>query len=257
MELVWTKTGDTLQIMEWDSEFVDYWLTNVKQTNKEKFNLVTPVPDYKSDELKLYVDQINEYLRQIDLELPVSSNVLDQDYLNLLHKSYVIMQHNRNIVDWLNLVGGPEAVKVYRAINGLIHNTERMVEYAYQGVEEHWSVPNPFGAQVLKFGTWQVELEYESLGRSSYEKYLNYDFNFIDDEVDNFQKFGARVKFNLGKPVIYDSPTEYFIIWQKNFFCAPIGYTLPIGNFAHTIGEIRTVFYQNSRVDDNPITFHR
>ena len=172
MQLVWTNSGDTLSIIPHNSQLIDYWLGKLADSGINSFEHNGHVPQYRLDKFSQYVREVNQYLRKFDLQLPEHEDWLDQDNLNDIHRTYVKHQQGRNIVELMRRIGGEEAVHRYRQVNQIIHKTERTVQYYYTGTK-HWSCANPFGTDILEFGRWQIELHYESLGRATYEKWIN------------------------------------------------------------------------------------
>ena len=104
------------------------------------------------------------------------------------------------------------------------------------------------------FGVWQVELHYQNLGRSNYEKWQNYDTNIIDTDTNNFTDIGGMVNFNIGHPVVNHPPLNYVEYCQQQNI-NPYGNKLPIGNFKISITELRHIFYKNVNIENNTITF--
>ena len=115
-----------------------------------------------------------------------------------------------------------------------------------------WQIKNIFGPTISKFGVWQVELQYQNLGRSNYEKWKNYDNNVIDIDTNNFTHFGGLVQFNICRPFIQSPPKEY-IDYCNEHKITPYGPVMPIGNFNVDITSVRQVFKKNVNIKNNRI----
>ena len=147
------------------------------------------------------------------------------------------------------------AIDHFHNVNKLIHKIEKSHIIRYINDQcIAWQTPNIFGPEILKFGVWQVELHYQNLGRSNYEKWQNYDTNIIDTDTNNFTDIGGMVNFNIGHPVVNHPPLNYVEYCQQQNI-NPYGNKLPIGNFKISITELRHIFYKNVNIENNTITF--
>jgi hypothetical protein len=99
-----------------------------------------------------------------------------------------------------------------------------------------------------------VELHYQNLGRSTFEKWINYDGNILDTDTNNFTHLGGLVKINLARPFENTAPKEYVEYCTKNSI-QPCGNILPIGNFSHPTTELRETFRKNVSIENNRISF--
>jgi hypothetical protein len=253
MKLVWNLTGDSLSIDPTNPQLMEYWLGQLSHDNIVNFAHNGRCPQYRLDKFSQYVQEVNQFLAKTGMQLPDHEDWLNQDNLNDIHRTYVKHQRGRNVVELMRMIGGDPAVHCYRQVNQIIHETERTVQYQYTG-SDHWSCPNIFGTDVLMFGRWHVELKYESLGRSTYEKWLNYDTNLKDDDTDDFEHLGSALEFNIGMPLQHRPPVEY-VIACANAWLPTVGQTLPIGNFIEDIGTVRLLFYRNASTTNNTISF--
>lgn len=258
MQLVWESTGDSLDIVGEDSRVIDYWIEQINLSNKNSFELVDgSIVD--NDSIKMLSDNIrdiNNILIKFKIE-PLIDNTLDflnQDNLNKAHEKWVKLHHKHKIISLLSKFKGNE-LKKFRDINNLIHEIEKptIIKYDNDFVNV-WQVKNPFGSDILKFGTWQVELHYQNLGRSTYEKWLNFDNNLVDSDTNNFTHFGGKIHFYIGKPFAYHAPEEYVKYCSTNNV-TPYGNKLPIGNFTESITTLRHVFNKNVGIKNNRISF--
>lgn len=258
MKLVWESTGDTLFIDVENSIVVEYWIDQINADKKNSFELVSssfPVNELVRD-LSNNVKLINEILTKFKINYFSSHDVdwLDQDNLNLLHTQWVKLQQDYKIVPVLSKFND-NVLQKFHDINKLIHQIEKssFVSYVNDSLTT-WQTPNPFGTTILKYGTWQVELQYQNLGRSTYEKWFNYDYNLIDTDTNNFTHIGGEIHFNICRSLAIDAPVEYVKFCSENNI-TPIGCKLPIGNFKESITVVRQLFNKNVAIKNNRISF--
>lgn len=258
MKLVWELSGDTLTIDIENSMLVEYWIDQINVTNKNSFGLLSSafpldgLTSNLSDNIKL----INEILAKFKINYLSSHDYdwLDQDNLNLLHAQWVKLQQDYNIVTVLSKFNS-DILQKFHDINKLIHQIENssFVSYVNDALAT-WQTPNPFGTNILHYGTWQVELHYQNLGRSTYEKWFNYDYNILDTDTNNFTHIGGEVHFNLHRPLSINAPVEYVNFCSENKI-QPIGCKLPIGNFRESLTVVRHLFNKNVPIKNNRLSF--
>lgn len=258
MKLVWELSGDTLLVDVENTLFVEYWIDQINAAKKNKFELRCssfPVSQLAKD-LANNVEFINEILKKFKIKYLSDHNLdwLDQDNLNVLHSRWVKLQQDYDIISVLSKFNGDVLCR-FHAINKLIHQIENSSFVSYiNDCSTTWQVDNPFGAKILKYGTWQVELHYQNLGRSTYEKWLNYDYNLTDTDTNDFTHLGGEVHFNIGRPLSLTAPAEYVHFCSENNI-KPIGGKLPIGNFKESLTVIRHLFNKNVSIKNNRISF--
>jgi len=258
MQLVWSSTGDTINIVVEDLRVINYWVDRLDLSNKNSFEFIqSTFPDKNLiDTLSSNVKDINDLLIKFNIDPLIDHTVdwLNQDNLNVAHEKWVKLHHTHKIVELLAKFKG-SVLQKFHDINSLIHKIERPISIKYDNnIINAWQVTNPFGADILKFGTWQVELHYQNLGRSTYEKWVNFDKNIVDTDTNNFTHFGGRVCFNLGMPYSSQAPQEYITYCSDNTI-TPYGSKLPIGNFTESITTLRHLFNKNVGIENNRIYF--
>lgn len=260
MILVWEKSGDSLEIDVDNHELAEYWVSELTRTNKTTFDFVgSTLPD-NSIPLKLAdcLDSTNRVLQKfgIDPLMDPNSDWLNQDNLNVLHSRWVKILHKHSkLCEILHKIADKSVEQKFHDVNNLIHQIEfkALVEYT-NSKEVTWQTPNIFGSEITKFGQWHVELHYQNLGRSNYEKWYNYDHNVDDSDTNNFTHIGGLVYFNLCRPITLQPPAEY-INYCAEHKITPYGNKLPIGNFVEDITTLRHVFKRNVNTENNRISF--
>jgi hypothetical protein len=259
MRLIWQTTGDTLDINVVDVDVIEYWVAELNKASKNSFGFVQstlPADDVlvQLADCLASTNQILEKFR-IDPLMDANSDWLNQNNLNVLHERWVKLQHQYNIVGFLDKLNDKTVVEKFHNVNHLIHRVERCIKVDYiNDTTTAWQVENIFGPEVTKFGQWHVELHYQNLGRSTFDKWNNYDSNLVDSDTNNFTHFGGLVYFNLGRPCVMTPPTE-FVDYCRSNNIKPYGNTLPIGNFKVDLTSLRHIFKRNVGIENNRISF--
>lgn len=262
MKLIFTSTGDYIDIVYDNSVLAEFWINEINKDNVNSFNLKDPVPLPKLDELTNNLIEVNLILAKFNIDdlTTIETNWHDQYNLNVLHERWVKLQHkHRNIVELLAKLPN-NIVKKFHDINIQIHQIESTSMYTYENELRPgiiWQVKNPFDTSILKSGKWNVELHYQNLGRSLYDKWKNFDNNIFDEDTNNFTHIGGRVIINLDRPYTVGLPNEY-IEYCSQHNTTPIADILPLGNFLNieeNLTKIRQVIYRNINDKNNRISF--
>ena len=263
MKLFWTTTGDELSVDIVNNDLMAYWFSEISRQNKNEFQIRHTNEQFRSyaenkEALILAVAAVNNFLLDTLRLPPLCGSETDwdsQDNLNLLHKNWVLAQQpGRNVVALLNKIS-TDLAKDFQNINILIHLMEspKRLEYS-NSTTTRWQINNPFGPQVGKFGKWQIELHYDNLGRSNYEKWSNYDNDLTDVDTNNFTHLGGTLIFNIRRPEVQSASEEYIRFCTVNGQSA-YGPTVPFGNFNLPIADLRRLFVKNSSLTGNHIKF--
>jgi hypothetical protein len=256
MKLTWSHTGDSLDLDLVDPPIFEYWVDQLNKDQKNQFYCV----DTKFIETQPLTDAVvatNTILEKFKLD-PLMDPDLDwinQDNLNILHEKWVKLQHqHKSIVDLMSKMPNG-VVDHFHAVNKMIHKIEQTEKLSYtNGRLKMWQTVNIFGSDILKFGTWQIELHYQNLGRSNYEKWKNYDANVDGTDTNNLTHLGGLVQFNIGRPLVQSPPANYVEYCQQNNIKA-YGNKLPLGNFKIAISDLRHLFNKNVNIKNNTIAF--
>jgi len=262
MKLIFTSSGDYIEIGYDNASFAEFWIDEINKDNVNLFSLKDPVILPNFEKLTNNLTEINKILSKFGITdlTNIDTNWYNQYNLNVLHERWVKLQHkHHNIVQLLSKF--PNSIlKKFHDINTQIHQIENTSVITYEnGLNPNiiWQIENPFGTCILKSGRWNVELYYQNLGRSLYEKWRNFDNNIFDEDTNNFTHIGGSVIINLGRPYTVALPNEY-IEYCSQHNTNPIADTLPLGNFLNieeNLTQIRQVVYRNTRDENNKIFF--
>jgi len=256
MNLIWTQTGDSLELELFNPAVINYWVEQLNSDQKNQFTCTdATIPDTQA--LATALSEVNKVLEKIKLDplMDPASDWFDQSNLNVLHERWVKIQHKyKNIVNLISRFPD-NIIEQFHNVNLLIHKIEKPIQVNYVNDQTIvWQTPNIFGPEISKFGTWQAELHYQNLGRSNYEKWKNYDTNLIDTDTNNFTHIGGMVNFNIVHPILQAPPLNYVEYCQQHNI-SPYGNKLPLGNFKISITELRHIFNKNVNIKNNTITF--
>ena len=256
MKLTWSHTGDSLDLDLVDPAIFEYWLDQLNNDQKNQFHCVNTT-FLETQPLVDVLVATNNMLEKFKLDplMDPYNDWYDQDNLNILHAKWVkLQQKHKGIVDLISKMPNG-AIDHFHAVNTMIHKIEKMHQIGYINSQSKiWQTPNIFGADILKFGIWQIELQYQNLGRSNYEKWKNYDSNIDDTDTNNLTHLGGLVHFNICRPIIQSPPANYVEYCQQNNIKA-YGNKLPMGNFKISISSLRHIFSKNVNIKNNTITF--
>jgi hypothetical protein len=139
------------------------------------------------------------------------------------------------------------------------------INKALHEIEENWvsrlqSNNNPLPGTPLipgYFGQANIKIPYENLGRSSYNKWLNFDNSLETSDTNNFNELHNKLTLNLNRTFIIDPPAAY-VEWtvKKGFKSLPND--LLLANFVdlETKQHIyRALFMKNFVLERNNVIF--
>jgi hypothetical protein len=259
MRLIWDKTKDYLDIDVDNIDVASYWVESLNKTKKNQFHVACS--SFRSASvisvLLDCLEHCNTIFAKLGLDplMDISVDFTNQNNLNILHERWVKIQQKHKIVELLDKISNKQIVEKFHKINSLIHEIENQSRIEYTNDNKGvWQIENVFGPSILKFGIWQIELHYQNLGRSSFDKWIHYDSNFNDTDTNNFSHFGALVYFNLTRSYTMQPPIEYVEYCKKNKI-EPHGNVLPIGNFKIDFFDLTDIFKKNVRIENNKISF--
>lgn len=260
MQLVWSTSGDSIDIEIANKQLIDYWFEQLTAAKNNNFNLVANSINHDAlTQLSITLTEINRLISKIgitDFKEFENQNLIDQTILNRLHETWVKSHYTHpKLVKFIVLA---DKLKEWNDINSLIHTIETSFNISYTNSSKlSWQVLNPFGPDILTSDVYQIELEFQNLGRSTWDKWKNFDNNIHDLDTNNFTHIGGQVDIKLIRPMQSTLPLEY-IKWCADHQTPAYGYRLPIGNFKdykEKLTKIRQLFVKNTQHEDNRIFF--
>ena len=98
---------------------------------------------------------------------------------------------------------------------------------------------------------------FDNLGRSSWEKYRNWDNNITDNDTNNFTMLSGLIELNLEKPIKRDPPKEY-VNWCQTYNVPVVGKSISLGNIVDLecrLTDIRKLLVRNNNEQRNQFFF--
>jgi hypothetical protein len=184
-------------------------------------------------------------------------DLLDQDYLNKLHRDWVktSIAHPR-IVSLLRVMKNADVD--YRNINSNIHELENSFKYEFVNYDQDpFQVENVFGKQITGFNVDNLMLGFDNLGRSTWEKFKNWDDNIVDTDTNDYQMLSGIVDFSLCRPLVRQPPMNY-VEWCKQHNVQIAGVSISLGNIVDLdkkLTDIRKILIRNTDEQNNQFFF--
>jgi len=262
-KLYWSDTGDYFDVDAIDVELSDWFVDQCrdKHFTSDIFqeNGKNPVVDkiiaVIDDNIKLINTALSKYRLP---KLPAPVNYFDQQQLNQCHKDWIKLLHTYPAVEKLLYKVDQTLFDRFHAINRQIHILESSFRYHVYGVDL-WRLPNPFYGKAFPTGEFSLNIRYTDHGRSSFEKWINFDSNPNDDELNQWNSIGASVEIQLGKTYTHNLPNEYLEYCQINNL--PVGgCKLPLGNLTDittNLTRAREIMNKNIQLENNFLMFSK
>ena len=250
--LVWKKTGDCIDLVPINHKVYEFFVENLNTNDINRYPMIDLGFESKRQELLMLFEQF-----KIFVSTKLKSNLLNfdldpsnQDDLNKLHRTWVkIHQAYPNI-------GRVFDNSVLYKINKLIHKTEELCQnFSVTTAKPDLIFENPFGTAILKHGYFNVTVEYNNLGRRSYNKWVHGD-SVQDIDTNNFDEIYTELNIKCRPSESYELPLDYQSWCRKNNIDC-VGSCLPLANFDNyetNMLKYKQLILTNSLVTDNFIT---
>jgi hypothetical protein len=250
MKLVWNKTGDFITCNPVDPAFVEFWLS--KFSERIWANTSQQDQTVLIDKLQSELTVAQEYLSKLKILKLFDCNLdcINQSNLNSIHRNWVLIhQQYPNIY---KLFDERFRISMYN-INKVLHAVEESwhVELETDKVAlESSYIPNTFGRS-------NITIPYENLGRSTYNKWLNFD-NVDGADTNNFREIYGKLTCNLHRNYSQQPPEDY-VIWakQRDLSINPSNLIL-LANFNKlddNLHKYRELFLNNFVIERNYVIF--
>jgi len=259
-KLVWERSGDVIEIQPINQEVYSYFVENLYRTDQNFYTLPVPHVENLLAELTAHLKSVNHVLQNKFHIQPWSINVLellDQSQLNQVHKMWVELHLRHPNLPVMIEQTLPGCKYQLHRINKCIHELEQ----SFDSIT--CRTPNPtvnffntFGETILSFDTYSIRVDYNNLGRSTYNKWLNFDNDLDDKDTNNFKEIYTSITVSLARTCTGSAPKEY-IDWAKLHNTKPHGKTLNLAKFDKLDENLllyRNLFYKNSLITDNYFT---
>jgi hypothetical protein len=253
MKLVWSHTGDELEIVPTNTELAEYYVHALAVYNS--FSCTdNGIDTDKAQHLLLALDDINQFLTQHKIATAFAvGDPYDQRYLNELHRNWVKFNISTPKFVQLLKLTEPALIPKFRSINKLLHYIEEMFTQQWTSVEnnEVALIDNPF-EHALSHDMANVQIVYHNLGRNTFNKWANFDDDLDVADTNDFSQLATEIEINLARPAKYTAPIEYIDWCGHHDLPVPPGRWLNLGNIKnlqHNLTEYRNILIRNSRFD--------
>lgn len=257
-KIIWHRTGDELNFIPCHPEMFDYYLQHINDDGVNKFSVTRDfIPRDDFIKLRRALDSCFELSSKIPFDISDwHSDLLDQAYLNQLHREWVKTgQKYPKIILLLKHLGKD---KDFRDINTLLHNIETnfRIEFSNYTIDPY-QIKNPFGPGLLDFQGANIFMEFDNLGRSTWDKFINRDCNVHDSDTNDQTMLSGKITINLYRPLSTTVPIEY-VEWCNNMQLPVMGRFLRVGNLVgldKSLLEIRHIFMRNTNEPSDTFFF--
>jgi len=257
--IVWEGSGDDLLFSATFPDLMCYYVEqlNALQANRFKFRF-SKFDRQALLDLEQNLLAVSKVAQKIPLEIDQwDGDLLDQQYLNKLHQQWVKTGTvYPKITTFLRSVNGLD--KDYRGINNNLHLLESSFKFHFVNYDtDPFRIKNIFGSDILSFNVSNLTLGFDNLGRSSWEKYKNWDNDIKDTDHNNYQMLGGLVYLNLDRPATQQPPLEY-VNWCKQHNAPVVGNRLNLGNIVDLetrLTDLRKILIRNTHEQDNRFFF--
>jgi hypothetical protein len=258
-KLTWTKTGDSFEVEPIHHDFSAWFVERCRFYNS-KFTTGVYATDFESEsadhiiqQTQADIDIVNQLLPRFQLPVLKINNWFDQQQLNQLHKDWVA---SVDTVAKVLFNINREAYDAFNRINRQLHRIERMFVYKMRSVDS-WRENNPFVGHDFPTGVFNVNILYADHGRSSMEKFINFDDEPNDAELSNWKCVGSAIEIILSRPYRTEHP-KAFLDYCTEHRIQPVDTKLPFGNLVdckNRMSTTRQIMNRNFILDNNYLTF--
>jgi len=258
-KLIWECSGDEILFSPTFPDLLHYYVEQLDQSHKNSFKC-----SYSKEPLQLLsilqknIQNVFRHSKKIPMEITDwTGDLYDQNYLNKLHCEWVKTGVKFPKLPLL-LRSLDNSDDDFRNINTNLHKLEKSFFYRFVNWEnDPHQVKNIFGNSISDFSRANLMLGFDNLGRSSWDKYRNWDNNVNYMDTDNFEMLSGVVELNLEKPMQRTPPKEY-VEWCQHFNVPVVGKSICFGNIVnleHTLTDIRKILVRNNNEQSNRFFF--
>lgn len=281
--LVFEHSGDTIPFVALNPEILEYYVNQINQCGLNKFwlqdkQIPVDIRNYIETLIKTTVS-VNQWLLPLtDNSISVfeGKDCLDQDNLNAIHAQWVSLQkiqvdinRKRKELGYSEFIEGvhdlypdserfPQLGDVITKLNKtkefdslnwpLIHRLERSFSRIRMSCSDDWvEFHNPFSKKYVTLDTSNFCLPFNHLGRSQYDKFINFDLDLQHNDENTFNEFLGFVELNLDMPQTKSYSQEY-LSWCSANGRTPSGEFIPLGNIpdlSTNLKKYRIMILQN------------
>jgi len=252
--MIWKKSGDFIVCDVINHELAEYWLE--KQAGQTWATTSVLPQTLLIIELDHLVRSVSFHLNKVKIkliDLPITG--IDQDQLNTLHRNWVLLHQNHpNISALFDPATDHQFKNNMDRINKILHQLEESFKLVLTSdeyfIERPANISNIFGHSNIKF-------PFENLGRSTFNKWKNFDDSVATSDTNNFDELPNSLVINLDRTYVSKPPLDY-TEWCNNLNVVPTPNELLLANFkdlATNLTAYRELFLNNFTLANNDVIF--
>jgi hypothetical protein len=256
--LVFDKTDDTIDFVAINSDLLNYYVTSVNADDKNSFKIQKSELFSNIKYLQKCIIDTNDFfvnkLKKTTFTEFVNTNIYNQTILNRLHMVWVKFQiENPSISTMLEKIDNNLLTK-FRDINNILHEIES-TKFLISNFNDYkmWSCENIFQSSIIDFNSYNLSINFNNLGRSTYNKWINHDDNAYDSDTNDFTTLSGELILKTSKSHTQTAPIEY-IEWCQKHNVSAIGHIIGLGNLVQSTESAQEILSRNIQIESNGIT---
>jgi hypothetical protein len=146
---------------------------------------------------------------------------------------------------------------LFDSVNQYIHLIEGYFSKVRATSNDHFMIDNIFTKDCLSNDKHQIQLGFNHLGRTLYNKFINHDYNLDHNDENSFDQLLGVIDFRLEPSQTIHMSKEY-VDWCESHGRKPLGDSLNIGiidNLQNNLYNYRLLLYRNS-IKNNSFSIH-
>lgn len=248
MDLIFNKSGDSIELVHHNMELVNYYIESLNSTDSNNFVIFNNTLINDIEYLKKCIIDIDKFfLRKFKFTTFsefIDTELYNQTILNKIHRVWVEFQIDKEKIITLLSKVDAKLLKKFRDINNTLHSIESTKFKITNFDNKMWSCKNIFGTDIIDFNNYNVNIEFNDLGRFTFDKWKFYDANLIDKDTSDFKTLSGELVLRTNRPYKSSAPETYVKFCADNNIKA-IGHTVGLGNFVKSIEEVQEILYRN------------
>ena len=280
ISIVFDKSGDEIKFVPINHEIAEYYINELNRLNCNRFSPINP--DWVTvsiKDLQNSISSVKEFVYDLigqNIQSYSDEEYIHQDILNNLHCWWVNSQEISIDVIQLKNSNNPKTVDYaykifhqsdddqmtpslgtvltklgldlkYSNINKCLHKVENTISSVKFSTDNWIKIPNQFDKSFITNDRYNLCLPFNHLGRTLYEKYINFDSNLEFDDENTFDQLLGHVEIKLQRTETFGYSKE-FIKWCSERGRTPCGESLNIGylpELADKLYQYRLILYRN------------
>ena len=259
LRLTWSKTQDYFDIQIENVDFATWFVEQCDQFGNsfECGDDFSSIQDLVND-IKNNVEQVNCFFQSINfpMQIPAVDHLVNRDGLNAMHKNWIHILRHEPRIDRIMYKKSKDLFEKFHKINIFVHEIEKKIEFRCQD-PTRWRVENKFKHIRPSYGMYNVFLHYVDWGKSSFDKFINGDFDPNDAELSNWNNIGADIGISLAQPHHLYFSQDYLEYCASNQIETATR-TWPLGNitdYSNNRHKVETLLYKNLQIPNNGFKF--